>query len=125
MKVLEFAFVCYAVKSLKVSQPFYEGALKLKCTNAWVAEGGETGFVEYEIGSGTLALGAGSDAFQPGGGTNVTASLEVEDFAAAVEHLKTFGAKFKMEPHETPVCHMMLIEDPDGNQIMIHQRKKP
>jgi len=123
MKVLDFAFVCYAVKSLKISQPFYEGALKLKCTNAWVGPDGETGFVEYDVGSCTLALGAGADAFKPGIGTNVNAALEVEDFASAVEHLKSCGVKFRMEPYETPVCHMVLIEDPDGNPIMIHKRK--
>jgi len=31
--------------------------------------------------------------------------------------------KFRMEPMPTPVCHMAMIFDPDGNSICIHKRK--
>jgi predicted enzyme related to lactoylglutathione lyase len=123
MKILDVAYICYAVKSLKVSRPFYEGAFNLKSTKEWLGPDGDTGFVEYDVGPTTLALGAGSEAFKPGGGTNVTASLEVEDFDAAVKHLRDFGAKFTAEPYDTPVCRMVIIMDPDDNPIMIHQRK--
>jgi predicted enzyme related to lactoylglutathione lyase len=85
---------------------------------------GTSGFVEYEVGSGTLALGCGSDQFKPGFGLNVTASLEVEDFDAALAHLKAAGVKFKLDRSDTPVCHLATIMDPDDNPIMIHQRKK-
>jgi hypothetical protein len=27
------------------------------------------------------------------------------------------------EPHETPVCHLATVADPDGNLIIIHKRK--
>jgi predicted enzyme related to lactoylglutathione lyase len=33
------------------------------------------------------------------------------------------GCTFTLEPMETPVCHMAVISDPDGNSVMIHQRK--
>ena len=48
--------------------------------------------------------------------------LEVEDFDAAITHLKASDVKFKMEPFPTPVCRMAFIFDPDGNTICIHKR---
>ena len=56
----------------------------------------------------------------PGGGS---AALEVEDFDAAIALLKTNGCRFRLEPLETPVCHMAIVSDPDGNSILIHRRK--
>ena len=47
----------------------------------------------------------------------------MEDFTAAIDRLKERGAKFRLEPTEHPPCYMALIEDPDGNPIMIHRRK--
>ena len=28
-----------------------------------------------------------------------------------------------MGPFETPVCHMVMVSDPDGNTVIIHKRK--
>jgi predicted enzyme related to lactoylglutathione lyase len=50
-------------------------------------------------------------------------ALEVEDFDAAVAHLRANHVKFRIEPMPTPVCHMTMIYDPDGNCICIHKRK--
>jgi len=50
--------------------------------------------------------------------------LEVEDFDAAIAHLKANGVKFHMEPFPTPVCQMAFIYDPDGNAICIHKRNR-
>ena len=50
-------------------------------------------------------------------------ALEVENFDEAIASLKEAGVKFYWEPSETPVCHMCLISDPDGNSICIHKRK--
>jgi predicted enzyme related to lactoylglutathione lyase len=62
--------------------------------------------------------------FKPGG-NNVAVALEVDDFDAAMKRLAERKVKFAMEATETPVCRMALIEDPDGNPIMIHRRKGP
>jgi predicted enzyme related to lactoylglutathione lyase len=48
--------------------------------------------------------------------------LKVEDFDAAIAHLRANGVKFRMEPFSTPVCRMAMICDPDGNTICIHKR---
>lgn len=31
--------------------------------------------------------------------------------------------KLRIEPMATPVCHMAMIFDPDGNAICIHKRR--
>ena len=50
-------------------------------------------------------------------------ALEVENFDSAIAELKKAGTKFRIEPMETPVCHMAIAFDPDGNSVCIHKRK--
>ena len=35
------------------------------------------------------------------------------------------GGQFDMETFDTGVCHMALMRDPDGNQIILHRRYAP
>lgn len=121
MKVKEIGFVCYGVTNLKNAKEFYEGVLGLKSTSNWV-QSDTSGMIEYDIGSGTLAIGAGAENFKPGK-EGPCVALEVEDFDEAVETIKKNKVKILMEPMDSSVCHMMLVEDPDGNQLMIHKRK--
>lgn len=120
MKFTEFSFVSYPIVDVVKARAFYEGVLGLKPSSVWEGEG--SAFIEYAIGSDTLAIGKGAPNFAPGK-TGATAALEVEDFDAAVAELKEKKVKFLMEPYDGPVCNMILLEDPDGNQIMIHRRK--
>jgi len=46
----------------------------------------------------------------------------MEDFDVAISELRA-AAPFKMEPMETPVCHMAMVLDPDGSSVCIHKRK--
>jgi predicted enzyme related to lactoylglutathione lyase len=117
IKVIELAFCCYAVTDLQRSRDFYEGVLNLKPTT--VLEGK---WVEYEFGPYALAIGCAPGMFKPSP-DGCTAALEVEDFDAAIAHLRAHGAKFRIEPTPTPVCRMAMIFDPDGNTICIHKRK--
>src|ERR1017187_2873158 len=55
-----------------------------------------------------------------GGGS---VALEVEDFLAAIQQLKSAGYSILLGPFETPVCHMAVVSDPDGNSVTIHKRK--
>ena len=41
-----------------------------------------------------------------------------------IKELQKKNVKFLMEKYDGAVCTMILIEDPDGNQLMIHKRKK-
>ena len=116
----EMAFVSYAVDDLKRARKFYEGVLLLKPTSVWEGEG--MGFIEYDLGANTLAIGKGAPNFTPGkqGGT---VALEVSDFESTVARLRNDKVIFITEPHETSVCFMALIADSEGNQLMIHKRK--
>jgi predicted enzyme related to lactoylglutathione lyase len=118
MKVIELAFCCYAVTDMERSRKFYEGVLHLKPTTVSKSEHGE--WTEYEFGPYALAIGR-APAFKPNP-DGCTAALEVDDFDAAIEHLKKQNVKFRMEPLQTPVCRMAMIFDPDGNSITIHKR---
>ncbi len=120
MKFTSFSYVSYPVIDVAKARAFYEGVLGLKASSEWVGE--EMAFIEYEIGPDTLAIGKGAPNFKPGkeGGT---VALEAEDFDSTLAELKVKNIKILMEPYDGPACNMVLIEDPDGNQIMIHRRK--
>ncbi len=120
MKVVEIAFVGYPVTDLRRARAFYEGVLGL--TESRCFGTGDQGFVEYDIGTGTLSIGNGAPEWKPspGGGS---VGLEVDDFDGAIARLKSSGCTFVLEPFETPVCRMAAVSDPDGNSVMIHRRK--
>jgi predicted enzyme related to lactoylglutathione lyase len=120
MKVKDIAFTIVPVTDLKVSRAFYEEVIGLKATSVYVKD--NMGMIEYDVGSATLAIGAGAPYFKPtkeGGAV----AFEVEDFGAAINRLKSAKAVFVLEGYETPVCHMAVFRDPDGNLLMVHQRK--
>lgn len=117
----EIAFTVLPVSSLTQGRQFYEGVLGLKATS--VFDKGDMGFIEYDIGTGTLAIGCGAPLFKPSKDGGAIA-LEVQDFDIALSNLKQKDCVFAMEAQETPVCRMAVIKDPDGNFIMIHKRKK-
>ena len=121
MKFKEFSFVSYAITDVKKSRAFYEGVLGLKPGTEWVGE--DNALIEYEIGPDTLSIGMGASNFKPGK-TGATVALELDgDFDAALKELEKKKVPFLMEKYDGSVCTMILIEDPDGNQIMIHRRK--
>ena len=121
LKITELAFTCYPVKDMARARKFYEDVLGLKPTMT-IGEPGGMQWTEYDIGSGTLALGAGAPDWNPRA-DGCSVGLEVADFDAAIAHLRANNVTFKMEPFPTPVCHMALISDPEGNTICIHKRK--
>ena len=78
-------------------------------------------WVEYDIGAQTIGIGC-APGWKPSSDGTSTA-FEVADFDAAVARLKQNGVSFSMEPFETPVCHMAIFADPDGNKLLLHKRK--
>ncbi len=120
MNVVEIAFSCYPVTDVARARAFYEGVLGLKITmNHDMGENGH--WVEYDIGAGTLSLGCYKDSKPSPDGCCV--GLEVEDFDKAVAAIQAAGTPIKMGPFETPVCHMLIVHDPDGNTLILHKRK--
>lgn len=120
MKVLEIAFVGYPVIDLKRARAFYEDILGLKTCDIFGDE--DKAWVEYDIGTGTLAITNMAPEWtpSPAGGT---VALEVEDFDAAINRLKEHNVVFLHEPLESPVCRMAIILDTEGNALTIHKRK--
>jgi predicted enzyme related to lactoylglutathione lyase len=120
LKVTEIAFSCYPVTEMTRARKFYEEILGLKPTLI-VGEAGGMQWTEYDIGPGTLSLGAGAPDWKPRS-DGCSVGLEMEDFDAAIAHLRAHNVKFRMEPFPTPVCRMAFISDPDGNTLCIHKR---
>ena len=118
MKIKEIGFVATPVTDIKRARQFYEEVLGLKVAEQMM--GGQ--WIEYAVGGNTLAIANVSDTWTPSDqGTG--AAFEVEDFDDAIKRLKDRGVPFAAEPFETPCCHMAVVQDPDGNKLIIHKLK--
>jgi predicted enzyme related to lactoylglutathione lyase len=116
--ITEIAFTGSPVTDMKRAREFYEGVLGFK--PSMESAGGM--WVEYEIGNGTFGIGCYGDMWKPSpDGTCI--AFEVDDLDAEIARLKSRGVKFSTEAMDTPVCRFAIILDPDGNQVMIHNRK--
>src|ERR1043166_3728154 len=122
MKITDIAFFAYAVSDIKKARDFYEGFLNLK-PNSEYDGSGNPNWVEYDIGAGTLGVGCAPGMWGPStkGGL---AALEMEDFDEALAEVKARNIPIVMGPHDFPSCRMVVIADPDGNRITLHQRNK-
>ena len=56
---------------------------------------------------------------------NAHPALHVDDIDAARAELEAKGVAFVADTLDTGVCHMALFTDPDGNDLMLHQRYAP
>ena len=114
----EIAFTAVPSTDIQRSRAFYEGVLGLKLSME--SAGGM--WVEYQIGNHTFGVGCYGDQWKssPDG---ICVALEADNFDAEVARLKSLGVKFVMEAMPTPICTFTIIEDPDGNRLMIHKRK--
>ena len=52
-------------------------------------------------------------------------ALHVDDVAAARAELEAKGVTFFGDVLDTGVCHMAFFTDPDGNDLMLHNRHAP
>lgn len=119
MKVTDLAFTGYAVSDVTRAKAFYEGLLGLQPSR----EFGDGQWTEYDLGPNTLALISGNTKDWPPGSTGVAVALEVDDFEGFVQKARDEKAKIVFEPYESPVCWMVVLEDPDGNRVVLHKCK--
>lgn len=56
---------------------------------------------------------------------NAQIALHVGDIEAARKELEGKGIEFLGETFDTGVCHMAFFRDPDGNDLMLHNRYSP
>lgn len=115
--ITSVAFIVYAVNDVERSRAFYEGALGLKLSRRW-----ENEWIEYDIGDTSLAI-ARADKDNPAGGKRPAVAFEVSDLDAFVVGLKANGVKIVQDVFDTPVCRMAVVQDPDGNEFIIHKLK--
>jgi catechol 2,3-dioxygenase-like lactoylglutathione lyase family enzyme len=118
MKIKDIAFVSCAVSDMGRARAFYEGVLGLK-PNAPMSPSPYC--IEYDAGAGTIAIESNPD--WPVSPDGMSATFEVEDFHAAIRHLRDHDVTFFLGPCETKVCNWAAFRDPDGNRLVIHKRK--
>jgi predicted enzyme related to lactoylglutathione lyase len=118
MKIKAIGFVAIPVTDVQRARSFYEEVLGLSVSDEMM--GGR--WIEYSVGDDTLAIANVGETWTPSDqGTG--AAFEVEDFDAAIKRLKDRQVRFAAEAFETPCCHMAVVQDPDGNKLMIHKLK--
>jgi predicted enzyme related to lactoylglutathione lyase len=118
MKIKHIAFVGVPVTDIARARKFYEEVIGLSVSDEMM--GGQ--WIEYSVGDNTLAIANVGEQWTPSD-EGTAAALEVEEFEEAVKHLKDRQVRFAAEPFETPCCRMAVIQDPDGNKLIIHKLK--
>lgn len=106
----------YMVKDAARAITFYRDVLGFEPVVVYPDNRG----AEYELPDGTtFGLWGGGGVvmpFQPSNGI----LFAVDDFEAAVEALK--ARDVKADVRETPVCKMAMINDTEGNLVVLHKR---
>ncbi|MSU55048.1 MAG: VOC family protein [Candidatus Taylorbacteria bacterium] len=119
MKILGVDFVFYNVTNIKKAVHFYRDVLGLKVI-------GEIGkqWAEFDTGNIALSIGVYGATFpKKGEKGSVSVGLAVLDAKKSFIELKKRRVKINMDVQDFPPCFMFSISDPDGNEIVIHQRK--
>jgi len=107
----------YMVKDAPRAIAFYRDVLGLEPTMVFPEDNG----AEYELSDGTtFGLWNGRDMmpFQPSNGI----LFAIDDLDAARSAVKARNIPIVME-HEGPVCNMLMIQDTEGNSVILHKRK--
>jgi predicted enzyme related to lactoylglutathione lyase len=104
----------YLVKDPQAAIAFYRDVLGIKPTE--IDDQGRG--AEF-----TLADGSTFGVWKPEDGeTGGAVMFAVDDVRSAIETYRSRGLEVS-EPMESPVCFMSFAQDPEGNAIIIHQRK--
>jgi predicted enzyme related to lactoylglutathione lyase len=112
------AFTMFAAEDSTRARAFYEEKLGLKRGSS----SPDGTWTEYDLpGGGCLALFKHPDPAQRTRGSGgASIALEVEDLETAITQLKAKGVSFKTGIIPSPVCRMSIIEDSEGNSIVLH-----
>jgi predicted enzyme related to lactoylglutathione lyase len=114
------AFTMYPVKDMPKARAFYEETLGLPPSSS----GTQSPWVEFDLpGGGCLAITTVTPN-EPSASAGGTIAFEVDDLPATIADLKARGVEFAAEGIESPVCHMAIVKDPDGNAIILHKLKR-
>jgi predicted enzyme related to lactoylglutathione lyase len=116
MKIKKIAFVGIPVTDMKRAREFYEDVLGLQPDPEMTGEH----WTEYSIGEGTLAIASVGEQWKPSN-DGTSAALEVENLEEAIARFDE--RKLAYDKVDSPVCRMAIVEDPDGNKLIIHKLK--
>jgi catechol 2,3-dioxygenase-like lactoylglutathione lyase family enzyme len=114
-------FVTVPAKDFEESVRFYGTVLGLPEGKRW----GKMPGAEFQAGNLTLVVWdptAFGQQFHPHGSP---IALQVDDVAAAREHLEAQGVVFGGETIDSGVCHQAIFHDPAGNTLDLHHRYAP
>ena len=117
--VKAFAYIVYPVRDIERSRHFYRDVLGLAECGNW-----QGAWLELEVGHGTLVLTTRYEelGIVPGANGAVLA-LEVEDLSDTSTLLSRHGIAWYLEPSEHAYCRGGTVKDPDGNRVLLHQKK--
>jgi len=110
--IKKIAFIGHPVRDLARARKFYGEVLGLELTADY-----EGKWCEFDTPDGKSI---GLDTFSPEG-TPPYMALETDDIEAEVARLKEHGVRVVMDVQDNKVCKMALIEDTEGNKLMLHQ----
>ncbi len=112
-------FVFYTVDDISAGVQFYRDTLGLSLE----LHNEEAGWAEFAAPPTTFAIGEENDRmpFTPGA-DSAGIAFAVDDLTATAERLRDDGVPVRMEPVESQVCQMVVIEDPAGNGVVLHER---
>ena len=116
MKIKKIAFVGIPVTDMERARAFYEDVLGLQPDPEMTGQH----WTEYSIGDGTLAIACVGEQWKPSN-EGTSAALEVENLEEAIARFE--GRKIAYDKVDSPVCRMAIVQDPDGNKLIIHKLK--
>ena len=119
MKAKAVDFVSFSVTDMDRAEEFWRDVIGLE-VEVKRGEPGTRGNGYMELDAGGVAIGL---VAMPEIHPNAIVALAVDDVGEAVEELRGKGVTIAMETIESPVCWMAVVQDPDGNKILLHQRK--
>jgi predicted enzyme related to lactoylglutathione lyase len=114
--VKSLAFVAYSVRDVPQAGEFYKNVMGLKPSELFTEH-----WAEFDVDGTTFGIGNGEPlGIAPG--SSFSATFEVDDVAKERDRLLGLGVPVT-DVHDTPVCYVAFVTDPEGNKFGIHQRK--
>ena len=112
-------FVSVLTRDIQRAKQFYAETLGLELESEGESD------MEFRCGQVTLDVFDPRSIGQEFAPSPAGLALRVADVEAARVELEAKGVVFEGEILDTGVCHMAMFADPDGNQLVLHNRYAP
>ena len=119
--IQKVAFTMFPITDTARARAFYERMLGLA-----VGSHSDSGvWTEYDLpGGGCLALFRHPDPNHTPRFGGASIAFEVSDLDGLNSRLHGEGVPYAADLVHSPVCRMSIIQDPDGNSIILHELKR-